>query len=263
LSNPSLLFSISFIKKNLREKKIMKKNSITKKITIVTVCTLTISSLSSLTVFTPSVSASEKDIVSEEVLSKEVLSDKFDLENEVEEMPSINDMTKEERVIFDQLVSEQAELYGGDQQELYKELLIDFFDQSSEYSEDIEHAQEMLYEAEVNSTNTIGIMRAASSKVKLGTKFVGSTINIAIGVAIGGGVGAIQAYIIKKGKKEAQKIFTKTVVSRLIAWGAPNLAKSAGVAVAYALEYSDVGYQIAKQLDKRDKYPNNGWIDIY
>ncbi|AMM98725.1 hypothetical protein P5485_016180 [Bacillus pumilus] len=36
-----------------------------------------------------------------------------------------------------------------------------------------------------------------------------------------------------------------------------------GFAVAIALNYLDIGTQIAKQLDKRDKRPNNGWVDIY
>ncbi|MES1034399.1 hypothetical protein [Bacillus pumilus] len=45
--------------------------------------------------------------------------------------------------------------------------------------------------------------------------------------------------------------------------GAKKLAVSIGVAVAIALNYLDIGTQIAKQLDKRDKRPNNGWVDIY
>jgi len=53
------------------------------------------------------------------------------------------------------------------------------------------------------------------------------------------------------------------VTSRLKAWGAKKLAVSIGVAVAIALNYLDIGTKIAKQLDKRDKRPNNGWVDIY
>ncbi|UTR16445.1 hypothetical protein MM221_07855 [Salipaludibacillus sp. LMS25] len=76
--------------------------------------------------------------------------------------------------------------------------------------------------------------------------------------AVGGRVGAIQAFIIKKGKKEAQRLFTKTVTSRLKAWGAKKLA----VSVAVAMDYANIGTTMAKQSDKRDKRPNNGWIDI-
>lgn len=76
-------------------------------------------------------------------------------------------------------------------------------------------------------------------------------------------MGAIQAYIVKKGKKEAQRIFTKTVVSRLKAWGAKKLASVVGLCVSVAMDYLDVGTMLAKQLDKRDIRPINGWIDIY
>ncbi|OLP66831.1 hypothetical protein BACPU_01900 [Bacillus pumilus] len=41
------------------------------------------------------------------------------------------------------------------------------------------------------------------------------------------------------------------------------MAFSVGLAVTVALNYLDLGGQIAKQLDKRDKRPNNGWVDIY
>jgi len=37
-------------------------------------------------------------------------------------------------------------------------------------------------------------------------------------VVVSGGVGAIQAYIKKVGKKEAERIFTRTVTSKLKAW---------------------------------------------
>ncbi|MGM9926634.1 MAG: hypothetical protein ACI35O_12835 [Bacillaceae bacterium] len=47
------------------------------------------------------------------------------------------------------------------------------------------------------------------------------------------------------------------------AWGAPKLALIVGACVVTALNYLDVGTQIAKQLDKRDKRPNNGYVDLY
>lgn len=73
---------------------------------------------------------------------------------------------------------------------------------------------------------------------------------------------AIQAYIAKKGKKEAQKIFSKTDVSKLKAWGLKSLAAFVGTAVWVALDYSDVGTKIMKFLDSKDSKPNNGWVNI-
>jgi hypothetical protein len=76
-------------------------------------------------------------------------------------------------------------------------------------------------------------------------------------------LGLFKHLLLKKVKKKHKKLFTKTVVSRLKAWGAPKLAYATGACVTIALNYLDVGNQIAKQLDKRDKRPNNGWIDFY
>ena len=56
--------------------------------------------------------------------------------------------------------------------------------------------------------------------------------------------------------------FAGAVVSRLKAWGAYKLAWAVGTCVTVALNYLDVGTQIATQFDKRDRIPNNGWISI-
>ncbi|WP_176717801.1 hypothetical protein, partial [Brochothrix thermosphacta] len=96
----------------------------------------------------------------------------------------------------------------------------------------------------------------------MSTRWAGAILNTAIGFAAGGGVGVIASYIRSKGKKEAARVFSRTVKSRLIAWGAPKLAWAVGVSVGLAMNYSDVGGMIAKQIDKRDKKKNNGYIDI-
>ncbi|UZM98054.1 hypothetical protein OL548_24840 [Lysinibacillus sp. MHQ-1] len=41
--------------------------------------------------------------------------------------------------------------------------------------------------------------------IKIGTNLAGSILNVAIGVAVGGGVGAIQGFIVAKGKKRGTK----------------------------------------------------------
>ncbi|SLM94213.1 hypothetical protein FM106_07690 [Brachybacterium faecium] len=41
--------------------------------------------------------------------------------------------------------------------------------------------------------------------------------------------------------------------SRLTAWRAPKLAWAVSGAVIFALNFSDIGGMIAKQIDKRDK----------
>lgn len=84
--------------------------------------------------------------------------------------------------------------------------------------------------------------------------------DLGISLAVMGVVGGIQKFILKKGAAEAAKIFTKTIVSKLIALGAPRLASFAGAAVGYALGYYSIGTTVAKELDKRDSIPNNGYL---
>lgn len=92
----------------------------------------------------------------------------------------------------------------------------------------------------------------------------GAIFNTAIGIIIGGvGVGSVSAYIAKVGAKEAAKIFTKTLASKLIAIGCGALAASIGPIVEAVLDYLDVGGAIASKLDSIDSKPNNGWLTIF
>jgi hypothetical protein len=281
------------------EEKSMMKLNLVQKISCLTAVILTAGSLStSLTSFADStleettqpVSVLENVLATEDVggietdieLSEEVLSENFDLDQAVANMPSIQEMNTEEKQLFDELVEEQVSLLelNEEEKEVYEEALVSFFDETSDTYQNLDQAQTEL-ETEIqeisNDTSTdqastiqtavldtFGVSTASAAfQVKIGVNLAGSILNVAIGAAIGGGVGAIQAYIIKKGKQEAQRLFTKTVTSRLKAWGANKLAVAVGASVAIALDYMDVGTMIAKQLDKRDIRPNNGWIDIY
>ena len=211
-------------------------------------------------------------------LSEEVLSEDFDLDEAVENIPSLNDMTTEERALFDEIINEQVTLLNLSEEEgsVFTESMEDFFNEETDTYHDLEQAQieldlkvETLDNNEEYSFikssiyNVLGIKQASAAKVRISNKLAGALLNGAIGFAVGGGVGAIQGFILKKGKEEAKKLFTRTVVSRLKAWGAPKLAFAVGASVIVALNYLDIGNQIAKQIDKRDKRPNNGYIDFY
>lgn len=92
----------------------------------------------------------------------------------------------------------------------------------------------------------------------------GAIFNTAIGIIIGGvGVGSITAYIAKVGAKEAAKIFTKTIASKLAAIGCAALATSLGPIITTVLNYLDIGNAIAKKLDAIDSKPNNGWLTVF
>lgn len=273
----------------------MKKKEFLKKVSILTVLTLLCSSLGSLSSFASESeiqgSTLEDALASETVegistdveLDEKVLSEDFDLEEEVENMPSVDEMNKEEKELFNSIVQEQVAIAGLESEEeenIFTEAMVDFFDKNSDTYNDLTLAQTEL-EEQIKETNTstensdvvqvstdflnktFGVETAHAVQVKVGVKFAGAVFNGAIGFAVGGGVGAIQSFILKKGKRQAEKLFTRTVVSRMKAWGAPKLALAVGACVTVALNYLDVGTQIAKQLDKRDKRPNNGWIDLY
>jgi hypothetical protein len=292
----------------------MKKMNLFKKVTVLTASVLALSGLSSISSFADSsdslvgseltsvefnttvnsemLTESEKvAIVKENPLSEKVLSDEFDLEKEVENIPSLQEMNDEEENLFYSIIDEQVEfanITDPKEREIYKDSIVNFFNEESESFNNLEGLQTELEESiiehleseEETSTELIAFLENASvsafgvtsakaisnpfkGKVRISVKAAGAVFNTVIGIAVGGGVGAIQSFIIKKGKDAAQKLFTRTVVSRLKAWGAPKLALVVGVSVATALNYMDIGTNIAKQIDMRDSKKKSGYIEIY
>lgn len=101
-------------------------------------------------------------------------------------------------------------------------------------------------------------------EVAISNKVVAAGFNVAISIVVGDvGTGAVSAYIRQVGKDAARRMFNKTIISRLIAWGAPGTAGVVSILVEYVLEYTDFGSKIASYLDSIDKRPNNGYFDIY
>lgn len=231
------------------------------------------------------------EIVKENPLSEEVLSDDFDLEEAVENNPSLQEMNNDEKELFYNIIDEQvelAEITDPEEREIYRNSLINFYNEESDSFNDLEGLQNELEESIIeklesegeaspellsfleNATvSTFGITSAHAlsnpfkGKIRVSVKVAGAAFNVAIGLAVSGGTGAIQAFIIKKGKREAERLFTRTVVSRLKAWGAPKLANLVGISVAVAMEFLDVGANIARQIDKRDSKKNSGYLEIY
>ena len=94
----------------------------------------------------------------------------------------------------------------------------------------------------------------------ISVRFAGAIINTALCAAVGA-IG-ISGFIVAYGKTQAKRIFTRTIASKLAAWGCPKLAVALSGAIATALNYLDVGTNIAKYIDKYDYKPNNGWLSI-
>ncbi|MBU8606844.1 hypothetical protein [Bacillus pumilus] len=199
----------------------MSMNLFFKRVSILTVIIFTISSLSTLTSFAESdieeqpvlegvlVGETVEGINSNDVkLSREVLSEEFDLEEEVRNMPSIDEMTKDERELFDKIVEEQTELSNVSEKEIFKKELTNFFDKESDTYNDLSAAQEELVEEINDSTlvdnedfafakdlfvSSFGVkeIQAAkkkkSSGIKVGVsvRFAGAVFNAVIGFAVG------------------------------------------------------------------------------
>ncbi|MDA2566789.1 hypothetical protein PDQ34_22870 [Bacillus cereus] len=162
-------------------------------------------------------------------------------------------MTVKEKEAFYKLIEIEVANYPGNsmEKEQYRNALIGIFDPN-----------------DINFNNldkTAELMSNDRLRVKIiGVNILGSVLNVAIGTLVTGslGYGAISTYIKAVDKKEAQRVFTKTVKSKLIAVGACTFATSVGSARNIALDYINIGGKIASWLDCKDKQPKNGWIDV-
>ncbi|WP_120473048.1 hypothetical protein, partial [Brochothrix thermosphacta] len=145
-------------------------------------------------------------------------------------------------------------------EDVYKDNLEGFFDKNSETYENIQTSQAKIDEdlKDLEETHLSVLDKTASfitgdKKVQafrlMSTRWAGTILDVALGLAIGVSVGAFADYIRIKGKKEAARVFSRTVKSRLTAWRAPKLAWAVSGAVIFALNFSDVGGMIAKQID--------------
>ena len=100
--------------------------------------------------------------------------------------------------------------------------------------------------------------------ISIPNNVVAAGINVAISLVVGGiGVGSVQAYIESVGKEAARRIFYKTIVDRLMAWGAGYIATGIGVCVDFIMELTDFGGRIAEWLDSTDSCPNNGYWEVW
>lgn len=159
-----------------------------------------------------------------------------------------NTMSKSEKKLFNQLIEEEIQKEKREA-ELNDELFI----------EEVFRNQ-LIYSLNRNLLDT----KDLRIELYISNKIVASTINVIIGVTVGGvGAGAVSAYIRVVGKDAARRVFSKTLTTQLLAWGAPKVASTVGVIVDFILEYTDFGDKIASYLDSKDIRPNNGRFDIY
>lgn len=106
----------------------------------------------------------------------------------------------------------------------------------------------------------MGLCKEHISKIR---NDIVAAINVAIDATlVAVGVGSVAALVKRIGLKEARRIFTRTLTTRLTAWGLGVLATSLPVAIDFIFNLLDPGAKIAEYLDSQDSFPNNGFIDI-
>lgn len=128
----------------------------------------------------------------------------------------------------------------------------------------------------VNEGNDSFVMYAARSarkpKIRIKTSHAAAAFNAIISVAVAAATGAagtagINLLIKKLGKTGAKNFLKKKVANKirnkLIAWGMSKYTKVAD-AVVFGLVYNllDPGTALANELDKRDNWGRNGYIEI-
>lgn len=100
--------------------------------------------------------------------------------------------------------------------------------------------------------------------IKIPNYIVSAALEVAVDVTlITLGVGSVAVLLKKYGASQARKIFTKTLYTKLTAWGATSLAGALPIAVSFILELLSPFDAIANLFDSWDYEPNNGYLDIY
>ena len=208
-------------------------------------------------------------------LNDGVLQEDFDFEKAVDEIDVAN-MNKSEKELFVEIIREQIELAGVEEPELFEDTLLDLYNSESETFNDLKASQEEIEDAYMEKIeneelsflskilkNVLGENKVYAAqkraKIAISTKYTGIALNVVIGAAFGGGLAAIQKFVVKKGLTEARKIMSRVARKKL---NSKILLTAATTAITTLIKFTDPGGAIARLADNKDKYPRNGWIDI-
>lgn len=169
-----------------------------------------------------------------------------------------SEMSPEEKQVYYESIEKQVELtsqkYGANfNKDLFRNELIFVLETDNSFKK-------------IQSRDYNNIMPFAGTwipDIKVKNDIAAAAINVAIDLAlVSTGVGTVAAYVKKVGLKEARKLFTSTLTTKLKAWGLGALAVSLPVAVDFVFNLLNPGAKIAEYLDSVDSYPNNGYLDI-
>lgn len=162
-------------------------------------------------------------------------------------------MTKEELQKYNALIDEQVDLIAAEYGNVSKEWI---------RNEIVAALEDPNFTVDESSDRVQTRAGTIIPDINIANNIVAAAINVAIGMVVGGGIAGISAYVKKMGVQEAKKIFSKTLATKLKAWGLTNLSKILPVATTFVLSVLDPGTAIAEYIDNHDVKPGNGQVNF-
>ncbi|OTO03253.1 hypothetical protein [Enterococcus sp. 5B3_DIV0040] len=162
----------------------------------------------------------------------------------------VQKMTEEEKRDFYKAVDDEVNRHGemsAEQKNNYRQSLIHFFDSASSDFQNLERLDKSVNDGDIR-------FRAAHGLVSVNV--LAGTINVILGSITGG---AITSYI----RKHGFQALAVALQSRLAATiRIKQLGKIISGLSTVIAKIADPGKAIAQAIDKADKIPGNGWIEL-
>lgn len=162
-------------------------------------------------------------------------------------------MTAEELQKYNALIDEQVELIAAEYENVSKEWI---------RSQIVAALEDPNFTTDESSNGVQTYAGTIIPDINIANNIVAAAINVAIGMVVGGGIAGISAYVKKVGVQEAKKVFSKTIATKLKAWGLTNLSKVLPVVTTFVLSVLDPGTAIAEYIDNHDVKPGNGQVNF-
>lgn len=165
------------------------------------------------------------------------------------DIATMDNSEKDELLKYINIEVEKQTNMNSEQKSIFKQALLDFFDSSSNSFQDPEALDKA-----VNSKNNVRTARAAHGWISVNV--MASAINVALGLVTGG---SISSYVRKKGFIASAVALQSRLAATMRFKQLTAVIKGLSGAL---MKVADPGKAIAQGLDRIDKIPNNGWIEL-
>lgn len=151
---------------------------------------------------------------------------------------------------------------------VYEEAVLSVFDSKSINYQNVQGATNTLIKQLTENHKTIfdgltGEKILAAKHGAISTSFLGTVLDVAIGMALGGGLGAALTLARRKGVKYVKKRLMSHLKGTLANIGLKRASKFILAGLEIALGHYSPGKYLARWVDRRDKIRNNGWIELW